>query len=135
MTTLESNAVEINNTQEKIFNFLSNLNNFEKLMPEQVINWKSTEDSCSFVIKGMTDLSLKISEKIPFSKIIIIPGEDPPFNFSLICKIDEKSTDQTIAQIIFSAELSMMMEMLAKSPLQNFINMLVSKLKEIGDKL
>ena len=68
-------------------------------MPEQVINWKSTEDSCSFVIKGMTDLSLKISEKIPFSKIIIIPGEDPPFNFNLICKIDKKSTNQTNTRI------------------------------------
>ena len=135
LTKLESNITEINNSPEKIFNFLCNLNNFEKLMPEQIINWKSTEDSCSFTIKGMTNLSLCISEKIPFSKIIIIPGNNAPFSFNLICQLEETKTNYTAAQIIFNAELNMMMEMLAKRPLQNFINMLASKLKELGDKL
>jgi hypothetical protein len=135
LTKLESNIAEINNSSEKIFHFLSDLNNFEKLMPEQVINWKSDKDSCSFTIKGMTDLSLRISDKTPNSKIIIIPGEKAPFDFSLICQLNEPKANLTIAQIIFNAELSTMMEMLAKNPLQNFVNMLASKLKELGDKL
>ena len=111
------------------------MNNFGKLMPEQVINWKSTEDSCSFTIKGMTDLSMRISVKTPNSKIIITPGDNPPFSFSLICQLQEEQKDETKAQILFDAELSMMMELLAKNPLQNFINLLVEKLKELGDKL
>jgi len=132
---LESDIVEIKNSSEKVYNFLSNMNNFGKLMPEQVINWKSTEDSCSFTIKGMTDLSMRISVKTPNSKIIITPGDNPPFSFSLICQLQEEQKDETKAQILFDAELSMMMELLAKNPLQNFINLLVEKLKELGDKL
>ncbi|MFA4852181.1 MAG: hypothetical protein WC599_06650 [Bacteroidales bacterium] len=135
MTLIESNIAEIKNSQEKVFNFLSNLNNFKKLMPEQVINWKSTEDSCSFTIKGMTGLSMKISEKVPYSKINIIQGEKTQFNFNLIFQLQEPKTNQTFAQIIFNAELNAMMEMLAGKPLQNFVNMLASKLKELGDKL
>ncbi len=142
MTRIESNFAEINNTPEKVYDFLSNLNNFEKLMPEQVINWKSTEDSCSFTIKGMTDLSMRIYEKTPNSKIVIIPGEKAPFNFSLICQLNivpayrmEAIVTHTNAQIIFNAELNTVMEMLAKNPFQNFVNMLVAKLKELGDKL
>ena len=104
-------------------------------MPEQVINWKSTETTCSFTIKGMTDLSLSISEKIPYSKIVIIPGEKAPFMFNLICLINENSTNNSTVQIVFQAELSTMMEMLAKNPLQNFVNALASKLKEIGEQL
>ena len=111
-------------------------------MPEQVINWKSTEDSCSFTIKGMTDLSMRIYEKTPNSKIVIIPGEKAPFNFSLICQLNivpayrmEAIVTHTNAQIIFNAELNTVMEMLAKNPFQNFVNMLVAKLKELGDKL
>ena len=106
-------------------------------MPAQVINWKSTVDSCSFTIKGMTDLSMLISEKIPYSRIVIIPGEKAPFNFSLICQFNDVGTkvNRTIAQIIFDAELNAVMEMLAKNPLQNFVNMLVAKLKELGDEL
>ena len=111
------------------------MNNFGKLMPEQVINWKSADDSCSFTIKGMTDLSMRISEKTPNSKIVIIPGDNPPFPFSLIFQLNEEQKEITKAQILFNAELSMMMELLAKNPLQNFINLLVEKLKELGDKL
>jgi hypothetical protein len=135
MTKFESNPAEINNSAEKVFTFLSNLNNLEKLMPEQVINWKSTDDSCSFTIKGMTDLSMKISEKKPHSQITIIPGEQTPFPFTLSILLDELTESDIIAQIIFEAELNMMMEMLAKNPLYNFVNLLVSKLKELGDKL
>ncbi len=100
-----------------------------------MINWKSTEDSCSFTIKGMTDLSMKISEKVLYSKINIIPGEKTLFNFNLICQLQETKTNLTFAQIIFSAELNAMMEMLTGKPLQNFVNMLASKLKELCDKL
>lgn len=135
MVKLESHIVEVKNSNQKVFTFLSNMNNFEKLMLEQVINWNSTETSCSFTIKGMTDLSLSISEKIPYSKIVIIPGEKAPFMFNLICLINENSTNNSTVQIVFQAELSTMMEMLAKNPLQNFVNALASKLKEIGEQL
>lgn len=135
MVKLESHIVEVKNSNQKVFTFLSNMNNFEQLMPEQVINWNSTETSCSFTIKGMTDLSLSISEKIPYSKIVIIPGEKAPFMFNLICLINENSTNNSTVQIVFQAELSTMMEMLAKNPLQNFVNALASKLKEIGEQL
>lgn len=135
MVKFESHIVEVKNANQKVFTFLSNMNNFEQLMPEQVINWKSTETTCSFTIKGMTDLSLSISEKIPYSKIVIIPGENAPFMFNLICQINENNTNNSTVQIVFQAELSTMMEMLAKNPLQNFVNVLASKLKEIGDRL
>lgn len=135
MVKFESHIVEVKNANQKVFTFLSNMNNFEQLMPEQVINWKSTETTCSFTIKGMTDLSLSISEKIPYSKIVIIPGENAPFMFNLICQINENNTNNSTVQIVFQAELSTMMEMLAKNPLQNFVNALASKLKEIGEQL
>lgn len=135
MVKLESHIVEVKNSNQKVFTFLSNMNNFEKLMPEQVINWNSTETNCSFTIKGMTDLSLSISEKIPYSKIVIIPGDKAPFMFNLICLINENSTNNSTVQIVFQAELSTMMEILAKNPLQNFVNALASKLKEIGEQL
>jgi len=135
LTRIESDIAEINNSPQKVYNFLSDMNNFGKLMPEQVINWKSTEDTCSFTIKGMTDLSMKISEKNPYSKVIIIPGEKAPFNFSLIINLQNPKENLTVAQLIFDAELNAMMEMLARKPLHNFINMLAAKLKELGDNL
>ena len=53
MTTIETDKVEINSSAEDIFKFLSDISNLEQLMPEQVANWESTGDECSFTIKGM----------------------------------------------------------------------------------
>ena len=87
--------------QRKKFTVFSNLDNLEKLMPEQVVNWKSTQDTCSFTIKGMTELSMKIAEKIPYSKIIIVPDGKSTFDFSLILQFDSQKENLTIAEIHF----------------------------------
>ena len=44
LTKIESEIVEINNSAENIFNYLSDFKNFEKLMPSQVTKWEATSD-------------------------------------------------------------------------------------------
>lgn len=131
MTEIKSDLVLINRNAETIFNFLSNFDNFGKLMPEQVINWKSTADSCSFTIKGMADLALKTSEKTEFSKIVWATDGKAPFDFTLSSVLNEQNANQTQAQIILNADLSPMLKMMAVRPLSNFVNLLVNKLKEV----
>lgn len=131
MTEIKSNLVSINKCAEDIFNYLSNFDNFGKLMPEQVINWKSTSDSCSFTIKGMADIALKTSEKIPYSNIVWITDGKAPFDFTLTSVLEDQTENQTQAQIILNADLSPMLKMMAARPLGNFVNLLVNKLKEV----
>jgi len=131
MTEIKSDLVAINNSPEFIFNFLINFDNFGKLMPEQVINWKSSTDNCSFTIKGMADLALRTSEKIEFSKIVWSSEGKSPFDFTLSSTLQGKTVNQTDAQIILNADLSPMLKMMTLRPLTNFVNLLVNKLKEI----
>lgn len=133
MTEIKSDLVTINNSAVHIYNFLTNFDNFGKLMPEQVINWKSNPDSCSFTIKGMADISLTTSEKTPYSKIVWTTAGTAPFDFSLSSVIDEKNKSQVDAQIILHADLSPMLKMMALRPLTNFVNILVRKLKEVSE--
>lgn len=102
-------------------------------MPEQIINWQSTEDTCSFTIKGMTDLSMKIKEKIAFHTILITSYGKVPFDFELKCSFEDFGNFQTQSQLIFIADLNPMLSMMASKPLQNFVNMLNSKLKETAE--
>ncbi len=60
MKVIESETVVIHKPAQEIYSFLSNLNHFRDLMPPQVVNWQSTDDTCSFTIQGMTDLSLRL---------------------------------------------------------------------------
>ena len=71
MTRLESDKVTVNKTAKEVFDFLSDFNNYQRLMPEQVTDWKSTTDECSFTIKGMASLGMKMKEKTPNISIVI----------------------------------------------------------------
>jgi carbon monoxide dehydrogenase subunit G len=120
-----------------IFAFLSNFNNFEGLMPQQQItNWKSTEESCSFTVQGMGDFGLKIKEKIPETKIIIEPdtAKPIPVSFNLICELAHMTDETTEAMIRIEADLPVMIAMMAGKPLQNLVNILAERLQQYFKK-
>jgi len=104
------------------------------LMPEQIINWQSTETNCSFTIKGMTDLSMQIKEKMPFHTILITSFGKTPFEFELKCSFEAINANQTESQLIFFADLNPMLSMMASKPLQNFVNMLNVRLKQKAEE-
>ncbi len=131
MTRIESDVTNVDKSSEEIFNFLSNFNNFEKLMPEQVTNWQSTEEDCSFTIAGMASLGMKIVEKTPNSLIKVARNGKAPFDFGLDCIIKENAPGSSTVQLAFDADLNPMMKMMAVKPLTNFLNLLVGKLAKI----
>lgn len=101
-------------------------------MPEQVSNWKSTEDSCSFTIQGMGDFGLKIIERVPEVRIVIVPdtGKPIPFTFDLICEMSPAGSENCEATIRINTEMPPMIAMMATRPLQNLVNVLAQKLQE-----
>ncbi len=131
LTKIDSDKVEINNSAENVFNYLSDFRNFEKLMPPQVTNWQSTPDECTFTIKGMATIGMKIVEKTPHTKISITSHGKVPFQFQLFVLLTPKDATNCIGQLVFESELNMMMKMMVEKPLGNFFNMLTQKMKEI----
>ena len=131
VTKIESEKVEVNNSAENIFNYLSDFNNFQKLMPPQVTNWTSTTEDCSFTINGMATIGMKIIDKTPFTKITISSNGKVPFEFKLFVLLTETGTSSCIGQLLFESELNMMMKMMVEKPLTNFFNMLAQKMKDI----
>lgn len=131
ITKIESDKVEIENSAENIFNYLSDFNNFGSLMPPQVSNWQSTAEECTFTINGMASIGMKIVDKIPTKKIIISSNGKVPFEFTLFVLIDEMGANKCSGQLLFESELNPMLKMMVQKPLGNFFNLLVQKMKEI----
>lgn len=131
LTKIESEKVEIPNSAENIFNYLSDFNNFEKLMPSQVTNWKSTSEECSFTINGMATIGMKIIEKTPVSKITITSHGKVPFEFKLFVLVTEKDAGNCVGQLTFESDMNPMIKMMVEKPLGNFFNMLAHKMKDI----
>ena len=129
MTRIESQQVEVNKPAEEIFNFISNFNNFEQLMPSSVQDLETTEDSCSFSLKGMPTIRLKRGENNPHTLVSMV-ADGGQIAFSLNCAL-ESAGDNCKAQLFFEADLNMMMKMMVEKPLTNFLNILVERLKDL----
>ena len=120
----------VNASQEELFEFLSDFNNYEQLMPDQIVNWRSDTDGCSFTISGMLSLALKFKEKTPHDKIDIIPDGKSPIHFTLKINLEEENQDRTTAKVEVDADLNPMMAMMAKRPLENLVQMISEKLEK-----
>ena len=130
MTNIKSKQTLILSSDKHIFDFLKDFNNFGLLLPEKVVNWQCTPDNCSFKIQGLADIALEVNFRKEFSSIIYKSLKPSPFEFFLttnIVKIDDNSSN---VEIGIDAELNFMLETILKTPLTNFVNILVEKLKE-----
>jgi carbon monoxide dehydrogenase subunit G len=129
---IESKTVALKESQETIFNFLTDFRNFEKLVPQdRVNNWTATLDTCSFNISGMADIGMKITDTEPHSKILILSHGKNPFDFSLTVNIKKTGEESSEANLIFNANVNPFLAMMVEKPLGNFFNMLADKLKEL----
>jgi hypothetical protein len=131
LTKIDSEIVDIDNSAENVFNYLSNFNNFEKLMPPQVTNWKSDAEECSFTINGMATIGMKIIEKQVPTKITISSHGKVPFEFKLFVLITPTDATHCKGQLKFESDLNPMIKMMVEKPLGNFFNMLAQKMKDI----
>jgi carbon monoxide dehydrogenase subunit G len=132
MTKIESEEAVINKPASEIYNFLSDFNNFKSIMPEQVIDWKSTENDCSFTIKGMASLGMEFEEKVPSSLIKIKQKGKAPFDFTIHCILDEASPSSSKLKLAMDADLNPFLKMMAEKPLKKFLDTLVMGYQKIN---
>ncbi|GAA3962461.1 hypothetical protein GCM10022246_14640 [Pedobacter ginsengiterrae] len=130
MTIIES-AVEVNKPVAEVYTFLANMNNHQELMPENIYNWDSTEDEARFTIQNMAKLAIKISNRVENQELTAMPTEKAPFDLELKWTVKDNGNGTTTAKHIISADLNMMMKMLASGPLQKLADHQTEKLKEI----
>ena len=82
MTVIESRAT-VHKPLAEVYSFLADLNNHQKLMPDNISNWSSTTDEARFTIQNMAKLALKVSSRTKDKEIVIVPSEEAPFDVEL----------------------------------------------------
>ena len=130
MSIFES-KVELDKPVSGVYAFLSDFNNHQQLMPDNVSNWLSTRDEASFSIQNMAKLSLQISNRIENQAIIIVPADQVPFNVDLRWVVADLGNNTTEAILTISAELNMMMKMMASGPLQKLADHQTEALRKV----
>jgi len=127
---LESKKTVINKSQKDFFEFLSHLENFEQIMPENNEKFEVDGESFIFSLKGMPEIRLVLKEKQEFNKIVL-GAASSKLNFSLTAIIDSISENSCETQLLFEGEFNPMMAMMVKKPLQTFIDTLTEQAEKL----
>ncbi len=121
---LESPKVTVEKSQQELFDFLSNVKNFESLMPENISKFEAIDDDkFLFALKGMPEIILKKKEVIPPNKIVL-GAAGGKIDFSLTGDIVELADKKCEVQLSFNGEFNPMMAMMIKGPISKFIETL-----------
>jgi carbon monoxide dehydrogenase subunit G len=121
----------IDKPASEVYSFIKDFRNFEHLMPAQVQDYKASYDECSFEISGMGSVWLEMKERVEDTNVVAASTGNTAINFDLSINLSPQSPGQCTAVAELNAKLSPMLSMIARKPLNNFINMMVEKLKEV----
>ncbi|HEU4497470.1 MAG TPA: SRPBCC family protein [Flavobacterium sp.] len=128
---LESPKVTVQKPASYLFEQLSNVKNFEKLMPENTSKFETAgEDAFIFGLKGMPEIKLKMKDKTPYSKIVL-GAADGKLQFTLTGTIAPRSDESSDVQLHFEGEFNAMMAMMVKGPISKFIETLASNMHKL----
>ena len=136
MATLDDMYIEtpkrtISKGDAEVFEFLTDFNNFEQLMPDSVAKFELLdEDSFVFALKGMPEIVLKRKEQTPNSQVILGAASDK-LPFQLQIDINSVDENQSEVQWSFEGEFNAMMAMMIKAPITNFMSTLSENLANI----
>ncbi|MFV7235958.1 MULTISPECIES: SRPBCC family protein [Flavobacterium] len=121
---LESPKVTVPKSAQELFELLSDVKNFEKLMPDTIAKFEVIgDDAFIFGLKGMPEIKLKMKEKVAPNKIVLGAASDK-LPFTLIANIDAVSDNSSDVKLDFEGDFNPMMAMMIKGPIGKFIETL-----------
>lgn len=128
--TVDSKTVSCQASAEKIYNFLSDFNNFTHLIPSKVEGWSVVGNTCTFKVAGFMQLTLTYDERTPYQKIVIVPAANSgsPVPFRMNVNIVDDGANSSRVNLSFNLDGNPMMTMMLKPKLREAADKLVEQL-------
>ena len=101
---LESKKLIINKSAKEIYNFLTEVKNFKKLMPDSVNNFKLLNNNeFIFGLNGMPEITLIKKLEIPTEKIVFESSAEK-LDFSLEASVKSLESNKSEIQLKFNGK-------------------------------
>ncbi|MGL2986703.1 SRPBCC family protein [Flavobacterium sp. RSSA_27] len=128
---LESPKVAVSKSAQELFDLLTDVRNFEKLMPDNIAKFEVIgDDAFIFGLKGMPEIKLKMKEKVAPNKVVLGAASDK-LPFTLTASIDSISDASSEVKLDFEGEFNPMMSMMIKGPIGKFIETLAANMTKL----
>ena len=128
---LNSKKVTVQKSASELCDFLTEVKNFETLMPENISKFAVlNEKAFLFALKGMPEIALEVKEVEKPNKVVLGAISDK-LPFTLTAMIEGESETSSNVELLFDGEFNTMMSMMIKAPISKFIETLASNLESI----
>jgi len=126
---LESRVAKTQKSPEDLYNFLTQVENFKHLLPEDAKFEILGEDKFLFGLKGMPEIKLGLKDSKPHTQVILGSLGDK-MSFTLTANI-EPDPDGAAAQLFFNGDFNAMMAMMIKGPINKFLDQLATGIENL----
>ncbi|CAZ94756.1 SRPBCC family protein [Zobellia galactanivorans] len=128
---IETPQKNIAKGNKEVFEFLTDLKNFEKLMPDNIEKFEViNEDRFLFALSGMPQIVLQRQGQTPYSQIVLGAASDK-LPFTLTADITSINDTESGVTLSFEGKFNAMMAMMIKHPITNFMGTLSENLSKI----
>lgn len=128
---LNSKKVTVQKSAPALCEFLSDVKNFEQLMPENISKFEVIrDDAFVFALKGMPEIALEVKEVHSPDKVVLGAISDK-IPFTLMADIQAIDDTTSEAELLFSGTFNSMMAMMIKGPISKFIETLSDNLAKV----
>lgn len=128
---LQSKKSIVQKSASNVCEQLSDVKNFEKLMPENTSKFEVIrDDAFVFALKGMPEIALEVKEVNAPNQVVLGAISDKiPFNLTAdIATIDEDSSEVALT---FEGDFNPMMAMMVKGPITKFLATLSDNMEKL----
>jgi carbon monoxide dehydrogenase subunit G len=130
LSYFESRPGKLSCTAAEVFNFVTDIRNFEQFIPLGTINnWQAERESCSFSVSMLGTVSLRLIENEAYNKVVYNGDALKKNDFSLKLHISDNGKNTTEVKVSLDAELNPMMKMMATKPIGQFLEMLINQME------
>jgi carbon monoxide dehydrogenase subunit G len=127
----ESRTGKLSCTPAEVFNFITDIRNFQQFIPPgNINNWKASSESCSFQVPPIGTARVNLTEKNPYSFVAYSGDALQKDDFKLFVHIAEDGRKLAEIRLNLTAELNPILKMMASGPIENFLEKLVSEMEK-----
>ncbi|MDR1895643.1 MAG: SRPBCC family protein [Prevotellaceae bacterium] len=128
-----SDTVKINRNAESVFKLISDMSFFAQAVSnaqiEDIEDFQSTQDICSFKVKGV-ETGIRIIVREPNTTVKYTGYGYSPFEFFIWVQLKELAPDDTRLRIVLKAHLNLMMKTMFKGKIKKGLDKIVYQLAE-----
>lgn len=124
----------IEHSPESIFNFITDLRNFTRFIPEGRATINDLQrDACSFNVSMLGTVNISVAEKHEYNKVLYTGNILQLNNFTLTLEIERREDRRAEVNLSLVAEMNPVMKMVANEPVRQLLETLVKEMEAFDD--